>query len=107
MNGNGRIALVGQPQFGHQHVDTGSMVATSATMVSIDQQTGSVQLTSIDGAYRDEQLAACIVGGILAGGPQQCASQDEMVQHAFSLADEIMAEGARRRKPKPEIKSGE
>lgn len=78
-----------------------------ATTVGVVQASpGQMQILQVGGAFRDEQLAAAIIGGILAGPPQDL-TQDTMIRQAFALADEIMAFGRARRQPKPENKSGE
>ncbi len=72
-----------------------------ATTIGLSKAGNSgIAVLQIGGAYRDEQLAACILGGTLAHSAGE--STDQLIATAFELADEIMAEGRRRRASKTE-----
>ncbi len=77
-----------------------------ATSIGVVQsQPGQVSVLALGGAYRDEILAAEVLGNLLPHSQGQ--TEDMVLEEAFEWADKIMEFGARRRKEKAEIKSGE
>lgn len=77
-----------------------------ATSIGVVQASpGLVSVLAIGGAYRDEQLAAAILPGLLANS--QGVSEDDVLEEALDWAQRLMAAAAKRRQPKAEKLSGE